>query len=280
MWKEYFVYGADFLPLAAGVAGALPSALSFIDRTIRIDSESHFELRSVSFVCTSPNFYIKYKDSNSESGLQKDPADVRLVGGRSNSLLTSSGVAFLPHRFIGSHILQSAGSFIASLADFSGSSNTIRLAFHGSKINRGDPPWIGTTYLDQEGVGYTYPTILDVSANSSLPASILIDTGSDFLVEKISVVRSGAALISISDSREYLWFNTSMHVDNVAGAEMFQNDISKYGGRFIHGGSLITIEATDLSGVANRICIGFTGRKMIKSRQLVSGIGKGFQSLV
>lgn len=261
MWKEYFTYISEFLPLSAGSADVLPTALAFSSNTIKIDSDSDFEVRALSFTATDSRIYFKSKDAGSGRFMQKDAMDLRLTGGRGNTLLTTNGVSFLPFKMSGSYIVNAKADLTIECADFSGSSNTIRMAFHGSKLRSGEPPWQKKVYRAK--MDFTYPTIVSVGANATVITSITTDTDSDFIVEKLGARRTGAATIEVKDGRDRRWSNNPVHIDNMFGCEAFQNNISPYHGRFIEGGDSISLQITDLSGSSNVIALAFHGKKLL-----------------
>lgn len=261
MWKEYYIYISEFLPLSAGTANALPTALAFSSNTVKIDSDSDFEMRAISFTATDPRIYLKSKDAGSGRFMQKDVVDLRLMGGRSNGSLTTNGVSFLPFKMSGSYIINGKADFTVECADFSGSSNTIRLAFHGSKLRSGEPPWNKKKY--RASMGFTYPVIVSLAANATVITSITTDTDSDFIMEKLGARRTGAATVEIKDGRDRRWSNNPVHIDNMFGCEAFQNSISHYQGRFIEAGDSISLQVTDLSGSANVVAFALHGKKLL-----------------
>jgi hypothetical protein len=262
-WKEYFVYDFTNTSLAAGVANGLPSQEVFTDVTTRWDSDADFELMKRTHIATDSRIYVNYRDDAFGRFTNNSPLDLRCISG---TILFTTGVVdvgihpnnFLPYILTNPMTIRAATTFTASFADFSGSTNSIRHAFHGAKLRKGEAPWAeqwkATPYFD-------YTTILSLSANSTGSANLSINIDSHFLVKKLTATRNGPALITIKDNAtERQWMNTSIHIDNLFGNSQFPNSLPAP--RFIFRGSVINITAQDLSGASNRLTLTFSGEKL------------------
>lgn len=253
-WKEYFVYGANFLPLTGG------SGTVFTDNEIRIDPDSDFEFHSTIHTATSDNYRLEYRDDSLGRFLQKGTLDARTVVGKALSGINANG--FLPYIWPMPYRIAAATTLNVRAADASGSDNTIRLALHGGKIRPGAPPW---EKKYRKSIPYAYPLnasgTITVGASGTSSASIATDRDAAFEVRKIVGHRSGACLVTIKDAaRDAQWMNGPIHFDALVGNSQFPNVLPAR--RFILPGGVITITVTDLSGSSNTIELNLVGRKL------------------
>jgi len=274
-WKEYFIYDFTNTVLPAGTVDGLPSVQAFVDVTTRTDSDADFELMKRTHIATSSKIYVAYRDDAYGRFLQNAPMDLRTVSG---TILFTTGVVevgihpnnFLPYILTRPMVIRAATTFTASFADFTGAAalallngggvttNSMRHAFHGAKLRKGNAPWDeqwkATPYFD-------YTTILSLAANGTASANVSINIDSHFLVRKLTATRTGPALLTIKDNAtERQWMNTSIHIDNLFGNAQFPNSMPAP--RFIYRGSVINISAQDLSGAANTLILTFSGEKL------------------
>lgn len=258
-WVEYFIYNAEFLPLAAG------TGVTFIDTEVRIDSDSDFEFVKTMFRPTSGRFRVKYRDDTSGRFLQKGSQDIRTIGGTALYTIAPGNPTppgFVPFIWPTPYRIPSATTFTVQAADFSGIANDTRLSFHGSKVRAGTSPW------EREYraiVPYVYSLsssgTVSVAASQTLSTSIATDNDAPFLVQKIVGARTGEALVTIKDgARDRQWMNTAVHFDNLVGSGNFPNVLPSP--RYIKRGSTISIIIQDLSGAANTVEINFVGVKL------------------
>ena len=262
-WKEYFIYNFVNTALPAGTANGLPSVQAFTDVVTRMDSDADFELMKRTHIATDSRIYVSYRDDAYGRFMQNSPLDLRCVSG---TILFTTGVVdvgihpnnFLPYILTNPMIIRAAATFTASFADFSGSENSIRHAFHGAKLRKGNAPWDeewkATPYFD-------YTATLTLAANSTASANLSINIDSHFIVKKMTATRNGPALLTIKDNAtERQWMNTSIHIDNLFGNSQFPNSLPAP--RFIYRGSVINISAQDISGAENRLTLTFSGEKL------------------
>jgi hypothetical protein len=260
VWKEYYVISADFAgaaALAAGTANGRPSVQAFSSLSIRIDSDANFEFCKSQYVATDPRVYVQYRDETAGRYLNRGSLDLIAlagiaapypeVGGATNP----QGPTLQPFVWPQPHVIQAASAWVVFGADYSGAQNTVRLAFHGAKVRPGRAPW------DRPGARRLpyYVAIPDdsvnpqVSANATQPWSVQIDQEADFVVTKMMIVRTGAALVRILDGRDRSWFLSDQHVDNVGGNGGFPNILAAP--RFLPRGSPVYGQFQDLSGANN-----------------------------
>lgn len=271
-WKEYFIYDFTNTALPAGTADGLATVQAFTDVTTRFDSDADFELMKRSHIAADSRIYVAYRDDAFGRFLQNAPMDLRAVSG---TILFTSGVVdvgispnnFIPYILNTSQVIRAATTFTASFADFTGAArlalqglatNSVRHAFHGAKLRKGDAPW-KAEWKATPGFDYTAPVVLAANSTASVNLSINID--SHFLVKKLTATRTGPALITIKDNAtERQWMNTAIHIDNVFGNSQFPNSLPAP--RFIYRGSVINVTLQDLSGAANNINLVFSGEKL------------------
>ncbi len=261
IWKEYYTYTAEFLPLSGSSAPGTVGA--FEDFAIRIDPDSDFEFVKTSYVDSDDRFRIKYQDDSMGRFLQKGSIDVRTIGGHPTSLLPLTGVSdFIPFIWPRPYLISAATTFTVQAADFSGNDNTIRITFHGSKIRPGEAPWKRNI---RAAIPYVYPLnnvgTISVDANATTSVSIPLDIDSHFVVNKIVGTRTGAALVTIKDgARDRQWMDRAVHFDNLVGSGRFPNILPS--NRFVQRGAVISVTVQDLSGSANTIEMNFVGTKL------------------
>lgn len=262
-WKEYYLYDFTNTSIPAGVANGAANQQAFTDIVTRFDSDADFEVMKRSHIATSSQIYISYRDDAYGRFLQSSPLDLRTVSG---TILYTTGVVqvgisdnnFLPYILTRPYLIRAATEFTASVADFSGQSNSLRHTFHGAKIRTGKAPWDAewkaTPYFD-------YTATVNILANQTAPVNVNINIDSHFLVRRLTCTRTGPALITIKDAAtERQWMNTAIHVDNLFGNSQFPNILPAP--RFVWRGSVINITAQDISGQANTINFVFSGEKL------------------
>lgn len=278
VWKEYFVYTAEFTgtkALAAGTADGAPTAQRFDDFNIRIDSDSDFEFIKSMYVATDPRVYVRYADGTSGRQLHRGSLDLRFVAGQGfNPTTPTEARWFLPFIWPQPYVISASSVFIVSGADFSGATNTVRLSFHGNKIRPGHAPYThhpdGRKRVYRAKVPFVYPLPPDgesfsVGASATLPISVPIDMEADWLVYKLTLQRTGIALATLQDGsgRERQWMDRAVHVDNLGGSGQFPNVLTAP--RYIPRGSSINGFITDLSVLTNRVRLYLHGVKLYEA---------------
>jgi hypothetical protein len=195
---------------------------------------------------------------------QNTGMDLRAISG---TILFASGVVdigihpnnFIPYIIPRPYLIRAGSTYTVAFSDFSGSSNSVRLTFHGAKLRVGQAPWAQQW---KAKVPYTYSTgSFVVGANQSASININIQIDSHFLVEKLMAVRSGPALVTLKESgigRQ--WMNTPVHIDNLFGNSQFPNILPAP--RIVARGSSLNITIQDISGSSNTIELLFDGLKL------------------
>jgi hypothetical protein len=265
-YKEYFCYSFEDLSLTAG------SGVAFEDVTVKMDSDSDFEIIKRSHIAISDLIRVKYQDDSYGRQFQNLSMDLRAISG---TTLQASGVVdigqaptnnFMPYFLPRPYLIRAGTTYTASYADFSGSTNSIRETFHGAKIRQGKAPW------DQEWAAkppYDYTTALN-NAPTTIPASgsaiLQISVGIDahFLVQKIVGTRSSGApaLVTIrTGGNDRQWMDKAVLFDNIVGNAQFPNVLPAP--RLVERGSTISITIQNLSAVfAGTYEIVFSGLKL------------------
>lgn len=243
MWKEFFAYGL-LRTLAAGT-GAV-----YTDNPIRIDSDADFEFQKTCYHATNGNIRVRYRDDSSGRYLIKTSANLRTIGGN------FAGTPFIWPR---PYVISAGTTLTIELADNSGIPNTLRLAFHGAKIRPGTAPW---ERRFRGLVPFVYSTGADIiPANAAITLRIEVDNDAHFLVQKLTGFKSGSCTVSFREgARDRDWQNQAVHFDALIGNGQFPNVM--FANRFIYRGSVITIDAQDLSGFNNDIEINLVGVKL------------------
>lgn len=265
-YKEYFCYSFEDLTLLAG------TGVAFEDTTVKMDSDSDFEIIKRSHVATSDLIRVKYQDDSYGRQFQNLSLDLRAVSG---TTLVASGVVdigqsplnnFIPYILPRPYLIRAGTTYTASYSDFSGVANSIRETFHGAKVRQGKAPW------DQDWQAkppYDYTTSLNnagtvIAAGGSAILQISIGIDAHFLVQKIVGTRtSGApALVTIrTGGNDRQWMDKAVHFDNIVGNAQFPNVLPAP--RLVERGSTLSVTIQNLSSVfAGTYEIVFSGLKL------------------
>lgn len=257
-WKEYYIYNFENLNLAAG------NGTVFSDTVVRFDSDADFELIKRHHIATDSRILVKFQDDAYGRQFQNTALDLRGVSG---TILFASGVVdigihpnnFMPYILPRPYLIRAGATYTVSFADFSGVANAVRLAFHGAKLRVGIAPWAQQWKAKPP---YTYSTgAISIGANQSASININIQIDSHFLVEKLTAIRTGPALITLKDSgigRQ--WMNSPIHIDNVFGNSQFPNILPAP--RLVQRGSSLNITIQNLMNSTNTITLMFDGLKL------------------
>ena len=271
-WKEYYIYTFDFTGSAAltgGAADARPTTLAFAPVSVRIDSDADFELGKTMYFPARGRVYARYKDETRGQYLHRGTLDLRAVAGIGQAFPIVGSPSFLPYIWPAIWRVKASSLLSVEAADFSGlglGTNAVRLSFHGAKCRSGVKPWDDARVVRR--VAYTLPWPPDdvdftaIAANATVPVSAPIDAEGDFLVHKITGVRTGEAIITIQDGpgRERLWMDRAVHIDNLVGNGSFPNILPAP--RFVFRGSTISGTIRDLSGATNYVRLYFHGERL------------------
>ncbi len=252
-WKEYFVYESN-LTLTASATGN-----NFQSQTIKMDTDADFELMKTTYVATNDKIKTKLQDDSLGRYLFKTPVDIKTIAGR-NTLQMGMSNSFLPFIWPYPYTLNAGSTITLEGADYSGAVNVLRLAFHGAKIRSGQPPWLGN--FKQVPMIYSFKGgAVTVSANNMAVATIEIDIDAHYLIQKITGIRTGAAIVVIKETgRGREWSSQALHIDNFLGNGAFPNILPAP--RFLQRGSVLSFNLTDLSGQNNVIDITLIGVKL------------------
>lgn len=265
-YKEYFCYSFEQVPLALG------TGVAFSDVTVKMDSDSDFEIMKRSHIAIDDRIRVKYQDDSYGRQFQNTSMDLRAISG---TVLKATGVVdigqaplnnFMPYILPRPYLIRAGTTYTSSFADFSGVANSVRETFHGAKVRQGSAPW------DQEWKAkppYDYTTatsnagtVIAAGGTASLQISVGIDA--HFLVQKIIGIRtSGApALVTIrTGGNDRQWMDKAVHFDNIIGNAQFPNVLPAP--RLVERGSNISITIQNLSAVfAGTYEIIFSGLKL------------------
>lgn len=254
-WEEYFIY--DVTKSLTGGSGT-----SFENKTVKIDTDSNFKVIKNTFVATSDRIKLRMRDDASGRYLLKDAIDIQSIAGR-NTLAMGMSNSFIPFIWPKPYLISAGATMTVEAADYSGAANTMRFALHGTKIRSGSAPW------DRE-FKQVIPAIygfsggaISIAAGGTGVGRIEVDIDANFLVQKITGVRTGAATVTVSEgARGREWSNVEIHIDNLIGNGSFPNILPNGGDRFLPRGSVLLVNLTDLSGIANSIEVNLIGVKL------------------
>lgn len=257
-WKEYYIYNFDNLNLTGGNGSV------FTDVVTRFDSDADFEVIKRHHIATDSRIMVKFQDDAYGRQFQNSALDLRGISG---TILFASGIVdigihpnnFIPYILPRPYLIRAGATYTVSFSDFSGSSNSVRLAFHGAKLRVGMAPWAQQWKAKPP---YTYTTgLISIAGNQSASVNINIQIDSHFLVEKLIAVRTGPALITLKESgigRQ--WMNVPTHIDNIFGNSQYPNILPAP--RLVQRGSSLNITIQNLMSGTNEITLMFDGLKL------------------
>ncbi len=264
MYKQFFIYNFNQLPLGAGTniaTGVVPSP-AFLDTPVVTQDDADFEALKTAYTATDPRVFVRFKQSGGEYYDEDPGMDARLVCGQLVNL-ASGGNALLFKNLAHPMLVPAGGTFTIKMADFSGSSNNVRLAVHGTKLRPGQEPWktLNRRYKDPMKGGQRWWTTPwysgSISANASAPGTIKAPDRRDLYIYRISAQRTGAATIEIQDGFGENLQDTPTHLDNfcgnIAGYNILPAPI------FVPALSSLVINITDISGATNGVTLHFEG---------------------
>ncbi|MBT9171330.1 MAG: hypothetical protein DDT18_01704 [Actinobacteria bacterium] len=254
MWQEYFSYGVSrtLRPGTGVVFETIP---------IRIDSDADFMFQKTTFVATDDRIKVRYKDDSVGRYIVKGNLDIKTIAGRNMLVPMGLSNSFIPFVWTRPYVISAGTNFIVEAADHSGVANTLHLVFHGSKVRPGQAPW---SRRFRAVIPFVYTFVggaITIAANLSAVFRIETDMDSHFVVQKITGIRSGGALVSISEGgRDREWSNVPIHIDNLCGNGAFPNILPS--NRFIQRGSVISFTIQNLTAAPNTIEICLVGTKL------------------
>lgn len=209
--------------------------------------------------------------NNTGVGITPTAAEVYLIAVTGGNYLTGQNIngytgSFVPFVWPRPYIIAGATTFTVSAADNSGVANTIRMAFHGSKIRAGKAPWdrkyrAMIPYVYPLNVQGTVPGTVVIAASDTVAFSVPTDKDGSFLCMKLVGQRTGQALITIKDGgRDRQWMDSAMDFDNMVGNAMFPNILASP--RYCEKGAVISGSIQDLSAASNTCEVDFVGIKV------------------
>ncbi len=250
MWKEPYVYVANFLPLTQSATGD-----AFQDFPIKIAGDSHFEILRSIHKADSNLINLKLINSSNNDEIIRPHGDLRSVSSTAFNGLTANG--FVPYNFPKPYLISADSEFLVQAADKSNGvgGNKLRLALHGNKLYGGEAPYANRKEREAASIPIDSGSI---AAYDTATKVYVLDSDAGFLVSKLTGDRTGSGLISIQDVRP--WSSQDVHFDNMVGNAQFGNNLTAK--RWISDRVKLTIRFTDLSGSTNRFKITFHGERV------------------
>ena len=255
-WREFFTYAVNFSSLAAG------TGISFTPGVIKFDSDADFEFQKTVFLAGNGQIRVLYQDDTMGRYLTKQSVLLSLV---------ASDFVGTPFIWPRPYQILAGTTFTVQASDASGIANQfLRLVFIGAKVRAGDPPWghydpttrriIWTNY--KAIVPFVYNTgLVNVAANGVQPMTVSVDNDADFLVQKVTGSALGACLFDANEAAtNKAWQNTAIPYNCFLGNGQFPNVL--FSNRFVMKGSVVNINATDISGAANQVEVNLIGVKL------------------
>ncbi len=257
MFKDFFIYAFEFLPLAASATARFLT---------QIDGASDFEIFGQVHVATSTNYLLQISDSSSgfqwtDESQPRIPADNWLGSGQR------------PFRLKPSKIVKRKGSISVVTLDQSGAPNTIRGAFIGAKVWPAAPMQM-PRFTEKQPFVYmadfsALGTAPAVPANDQAIDAIQIQADSWFEVHFLTITRTGPATIILENSGPMgRWMDRPIHIDNLGAAAVGAAPVSPAEYQFrlpvpkmVPPASTLSVRVLDLSGAPNTVHVAFHGAK-------------------
>ena len=270
-WKNYRALilnavGAN-APVAATTANVRPStAYNQASRPapvlVQNDPET-FAISKLSYIATDPRLYVKLYDDYFSAHWSRNALNLMEVAGYMGAGsgtpplpifgTTLQSISFQPGVLDEEWILAGRASLSADFADYSAAANPVRLVFHGGHILPGPAPWDdfqGRKIPDWVSLPPDDVSPVIAAANGILQTSARLDDQGDFVVTKITAMRTAAVSVQITDAYGRDWFiGGPIHIDNLCGSGQFPNRLP--GKRLMPSNYPVSVTLTDLSGVAN-----------------------------
>lgn len=261
-FDEYFIHTAELVNMGI-------NASDFVETVVRITRTNPFKIHATTFTATDTRVEVKMRDADSGRYLQDKKSRIENIAGRPGlgnppvTLMALNEGDFNPLVWPIPYYLPSAGKLSVEFANLSGAINTVRLAFHGAKVQDGVAPW-------KAGYRYKVPFNQDISFNAVAPSNTITDTltmgtDGDYLITGISGIRTGPAMIMITESiRGRDWMDRPVHTDNLIGSGKSHNNLLEKSPRFLVGGSALSITLTNIDIVPNDVFLTFHGIKLYR----------------
>ena len=267
-YAEYFIYSFDDVSITASSGAGTVG--TYENTSLRFDSDSQFAAQAWTFVSTDPQINVRFQETGHGRYMFDRAKQIRTVAGRpvagSSVGLTAVESLFSPMPFLAPYIVEPATEMIMEAADVSGSTNALRMAWHGSKLRHGPAPW-NKPWRDR--YQFQYGDQVVVGASAVVPITININQDAHFLIRAITAVRTGAAAVVVTDgANDKKWHNTTnttgggVHIDNLAGSANAPNVLPAP--RLIERGTGVTFTITDLSASSNTVAITLLGEKLFE----------------
>lgn len=262
MYKDYFIYNFNFLPLAAGVADGPPTTAAYTTVVNRIMPDADFLALAMTYTYTDPRVYIKLREGSTGRYYTDTPAvDARILCGSVVALGPGSN-ALLFKRLAKPIQIPAGTLFSLDCADFSGAPNNVRVALHGVKLRPGVPFPVLMKRKYRAEFFFSMPVTVSLTASQTTQVALSGDNRSDFYIERVSAVRTGAAVVSLSlGGFDTAWNDTPVHLDNFTGNIAGHNVLQSP--KVIPANTVMVMDVADLSGAANTISFLFEGTKKV-----------------
>jgi len=258
MFQESFIFNIPTTVLTGG------TGIAFTEINSRIPNFD-FEFRRTIHTATDNRIYLKILDPVTSKYLYNGSPDMRTISGTSLSGITPYG--FLPFNWPNPHKMQAGTLASFYLSDFSGSSNTIDLSYHGIGHYK-------TTPIDRTGKPVDFREQRTVTPYVITSDSIVAAAGvgndargfatvqgdADFVCTKITGIATGDGYVSIQDSQRGLdWQQGRTRISNLIGNGQFPNVL--VAPRFIGQTSSLDIKWENNTGSTNTLVLFFHGFK-------------------
>jgi len=247
MWKEPFVYCADFLPLVAG------SGIAYTSFEMKIANNSDFELIRSIHQATSDIINLRIFNATTGRDILRKQGDVRGISSTAYNGITPNG--FIPYTWPIPYYVPAGTELNIFAADGSSASNNFRLAFHGNNIYTEDAPY--SKRKSREPYSFSMPSGT-MDPYSTVTKTLMVDTNAGYLISKLTGFSTGACTIYIQDKRP--WSTRDVHMYNMIGNSQFGNNLTSR--RWIPEKTMLSVRFTDISGSTNNVSISFHGERV------------------
>ncbi len=247
MYKEPFIYCADFIPLVGG------SGVAFTPFSIKVGADEKFEMLRTIFQATDNRINIQLLNATSGRDIISN-ADIR--GASSTALSGITPNTFLPYNFPVPFNISSGTQMILNAADSSGSNNNLRFAIHGNRIFDGDAPY--EKRKNREIFSFVVASGA-LAAYGTVTQTLIVDSSCGYLISKLTGNSTGTGTVFIQQGKQP-WSNRDVHFYNMIGNSQYGNHLTSR--KWIPEKTVLSVRFTDLSGSANAMSITFSGEKV------------------
>lgn len=262
MWKEYFVYSINKAITTTDIN-------VFTNVNLKTAFDADFELHAISCKPTHYNANVFIKIKNNEDGI----ITLNPMGFGLKSISGIHGFGcFSPYILKHPFFIKAGSELDFEISNFHTTTNTVRMALHGSKIRDGEHPLFNKQIREQRF--HIYSNMKNIASGIKDTFTIQIDNDSYFVLKQLNGFQDYNAGFDFMSDTGYFnvlmtdnytqksWSNESVIFWNLIGNGSFPNNIYKYGEKVFPPNSIITIEGENVGNTTSDLYISLIGDKI------------------